>query len=994
MTVEPADAGAADTRERTARVLSARALRESGLGVIQGTTGGGAVFVSARLTRPAKGLHVVAHDPQGQLIARKELIGDERVMARLAIHSDVAHELHVGIVGEDGNTPPLLDVRVERRPDDAPYSLPRWERNASRWHGDTLEIVHTGEALSSPTIETADAFSGEICFEGVADTPMVIGLWLREVDSQTIAAGRYWMANGPVRAVTPFRNLPPGRYAGSLVVQYLQGASRPTLREIDLDIRTDPVPTWEEEQDTYLPRWSALHKFIHRACKRSAAINAFVQGLEFRLGRDELMSVPRYMSFCPTGQCNALCDFCSVTHNRTGIIKKQIDNQLIDRFTRPVQRTVAMYGLEGNGEPTLHREFKELVQELTRSESEAYLITNGSRFSEKLLPTLMRLESVNVSLNAATDSTHRAVMKLKEHDTVIEGLKRIVQARGFKDTTLQEPANPRVSVSFVVTRQNAHEVEQFLTLAEDEIGADVAFVRPLSELGNELGSVEDLRDIVPYMSDVQDVIDAIADYESEARRKLEIRFDAEAFKSVRPDPIGRIARPPGFEDRLLAPRPKYWTSSDNEVCSTWRGARAFIKGATKVNSWSLQSAPIFVVPNEMLQLHGHATLHAGKLELFVEGQDDGDVLWRKAFSPGADGAFDAAISVQTRQSLRLVLRTSSQVDAELDFGRLRSPRAPSVSAENALRNTRWEAGVANAELKTSAGRAQLRYAGSAGPYIAKSYAVPTEPGSRLRISLNAQVAKGALGVGVLSADQSRWLATTTTRGGNVELEALTGQDHAFRLALFAAETGELEARLDLSTATIECDPIDESEFPAPSPPVVDHDMSTDKDAVDEAGVVGPNFEASSPPLIALDHPKDRRRRLFCHKPWTDLHNFSVDGRMDVCCIATGPSQERYALGNLREQKFQDVWNGPTAKLFRRTVNSDKVLPPCARCPMGYSYQGMWFDREYTLDQLEGWVWQFKLFQLPILRRMPNYFIPFARRVVGRLVFRRFKRPAP
>jgi len=85
-------------------------------------------------------------------------------------------------------------------------------------------------------------------------------------------------------------------------------------------------------------------------------------------------------------------------------------------------------------------------------------------------------------------------------------------------------------------------------------------------------------------------------------------------------------------------------------------------------------------------------------------------------------------------------------------------------------------------------------------------------------------------------------------------------------------------------------------------------------------------------------------RFYCQKPWTDINNFTVDGRMDVCCITTGPSQEHYALGNIFEQDFQSIWNGEKMREFRRTVNSDTPLPPCQRCPMAYGYQGPFFDR--------------------------------------------------
>jgi radical SAM protein with 4Fe4S-binding SPASM domain len=105
--------------------------------------------------------------------------------------------------------------------------------------------------------------------------------------------------------------------------------------------------------------------------------------------------------------------------------------------------------------------------------------------------------------------------------------------------------------------------------------------------------------------------------------------------------------------------------------------------------------------------------------------------------------------------------------------------------------------------------------------------------------------------------------------------------------------------------------------------------------------------------LNAEEQAEGRYEIFCQKPWTDLHNFTVDGRLDVCCIATGSSQEQYKLGNLTSDSFQDIWNGPAAKQFRRTVNSKNPLPPCARCPLGYAYQGMWFDPIYTREQVSA-----------------------------------------
>lgn len=978
----------AEVRTLGRRPLSAHALKQAGLGRTEFPEGGGAIYASVCLGTPSSGLRCIASDETGERIASAEFVGDtERQVARVNVPRGPARPINVRIEDASGQQPAnIVDVRVVARPDSEHFALKNWRPNAARWLMDELVIVQTGEILSGPTMEHVYPIAGEIAFEAVSNGPMVIGLWLRETDEQKVVAGRYWLVNGPIRGIVPFRDLPPGKYSPTLVAQYIYDAARPTLRGIDLEVRHRFVPKWEDKHNTYLPNWNKLQRFIHRQCKNSSGFNSFVQGLEFRLGREELMSVPRYMSFCPTGQCNALCDFCSVTINRTGIIKKQIDRDLIERFTQPIRRSVAMYGLEGNGEPTLHRGFPELVDDLTSSASDAYLITNGSRFSESLLPSLMRLESVNVSLNAATKQTHRAVMKLKEHDVVVHGLKRIVQTRGFNDPGLQVAANPRVSVSFVVTRQNAHEIERFLEMAEDEIGVDVALIRPLSELGNELGAVEDLRDIVPYQSDIDDLSDAVGFYIAQTRRRMEIRFDEGAYNSVRPDPIGVIARPPGFEGRLLAPRPQHWTTSSADVGLAWRRATVGLSGrVVNTEYWEMVSAAIPVLELEQLNLKIHPAVRLGQVELIVQGETPDDILARYALSCESAQTFERAINVGARTALHIRLRVRGEVDAQIDFERLRTPSAPTLGGERALRATRWEMGVPNAEVNISGASGEVRYSGASGPYLIKSYAIPTMQGARLRVGIRAHVTSGQLGAGILSRDQSRWIASGVLENGRVELEGLTGQDDGFRVVFFAASDGDLEATIQFGDATLAMEEIGETEAMPPT------DLaSTENSQTTDPPSANAPVDLSPPRLIAIDDPGSRKRKYFCHKPWSDLHNFTVDGRMDVCCIATGPSQERYSLGNLRSQNFQDVWNGATAKLFRRTVNSDKVLPPCARCPMGYQYHGMWFNREHTLGRVAGWVWQNRLMRHPAMNRVTRLVVDVLARVVNRLAFHRFK----
>ena len=171
----------------------------------------------------------------------------------------------------------------------------------------------------------------------------------------------------------------------------------------------------------------------------------------------------------------------------------------------------------------------------------------------------------------------------------------------------------------------------------------------------------------------------------------------------------------------------------------------------------------------------------------------------------------------------------------------------------------------------------------------------------------------------------------------------------------------------------------------------------DRNHGDAPPAAAPPVHQAAMPSPAAPIPIDPLRtavhgnvKYYCQKPWTDLHNFTVDGRMDVCCIATGESQTRYALGNLLTQSFQDVWNGPVAREFRRTVNSGSPLPPCRRCPMAFAYQGPLFDPSWTERRVAQFI-RGILKRLPLGLRVAPAATAISDRLVSRVLFRGFKR---
>jgi radical SAM protein with 4Fe4S-binding SPASM domain len=1092
---------------------------------------------------------------------------------------------------------PLVVIEILPQPRD-------WQAAHGIWRGDVLEIdpalgPHMSVLASPDFALKADqlvtlTFSGS--FDGGADYALNI------VDSRRqrpVHSRLFEALGGDARMSLAFRLRKSGWY--HLVLEHVghPNGVTPTITAPSLVTRTleagapirgrlADLGKMASDGDTgrYLPHWNRVQRFIHRRCRASQNINNVVAAIEMRLGREEVLSLPQYMAVCPTGQCNALCDFCSVTINRTGIIKKQLPYERLESFLAPVANTIQLYGIEGNGEPTLYGHFPELVERLTRGRTQAYLITNGSRLQLSDVPLLLSLESVNFSLNAATAETHRRVMKLKNFDGIAAMIRAFSRDRGSPGfNCLPVPA---IYASFVVTNDNIHETQDFLRFVEQDLGVDVALVRPLSELGNELGVVEDVRKIVPYESDVRDMIDAVREYMRDVPRKTEIRIAPETFRSFRPDPVGRVVMPLGFECRLLAPRRNDWSALSPDVVTVWNLNTVRIN-LPAIEGTLLRSRPVPVEPGRQLTFKVQVAVSGGPVRLLVE--DSEHLLVAEVILADTGGrTIPLELQVQTGQAsaLSFVLLGQGRTAAvDVDFERVRTP-APYVSKEFCIPpSRRWEICVTGTEMKWNDSVLQLLSAKGGGPYLLKSYSIPcardatieipidvdvlhgsievgvldeiglylqnfsfapgrttshmffntgkndsvqivisavpdrpvdatvrwikprlileNEDSSELPIRLpnppewaacvpdvrvdrrsdsvflswrgkgspyllksnkvrcrpdraaNAQFAveieEGSLSVGILDGAGATWLSTHTVREGTHKIDlgfnpngcngvffvisAIEGVPVRARIGLSGSELGQglLNSKwTDFSTSPgislAVAEPLSDAETQqSPNVPAEEASEVNDADgpnvgsfklpmpnngptrASDEAALSAaaesldeilvranrfPKHDRGLPAVPkVLDRPLRRLKRTqrgpryYCQKPWTDLQNFTVDGRMDVCCIATGSSQERYQLGNLTRQTFQEIWNGSTMQEFRRTVNGGNKLPPCARCPMSYAYQGFWFDPVYTQKEITIRVFAvLNKLRLSLLTGPAEKLCAF---LIGRIVFKGFNK---
>jgi radical SAM protein with 4Fe4S-binding SPASM domain len=485
-----------------------------------------------------------------------------------------------------------------------------------------------------------------------------------------------------------------------------------------------------------------------------------------------------------------------------------------------------------------------------------------------------------------------------------------------------------------------------------------------------------------------------------------------------------------------------WGRCTAEAKVDWRGDALGLSSTTGGRPYLLKSPAIrcprdsvVEIPVQVEVSHGMIEINAlnpsGRVNLasfrFCEGRTATAVFFNtrsnEAIRLGISAAPDRPVDATIRWGKPALVR-----EGDGDAEPIRLPSAP-----------QWAACVPAASLRREGDRLFLSWRGAGSPYLLKSNKIRCRPGRPASARAVIDVTEGPLNIGLLDARDASWLITRTLGGGAHEvcLDFDPGANDEVSFVLFAANGASVEASVvvaggDLRDAFASASTrvsavagdgariggaLDGGSFApdAPVSPPARPEIAVLAAAESSARqVTGASpLEGAAPPASPPSDAKARGAsadggtrpdrllrqvgnwlsrggaRYYCQKPWTDMNNFTVDGRMDVCCIATGASQEAYQIGNLNRQNFQEIWNGPVARKFRRTVNSANKLPPCARCPMSYAYQGFLFDPAHTRDATVGRVAN-RLAKTKLARCGP-YISKMGDYLVNRVLFRGFKR---
>jgi [mycofactocin precursor peptide]-tyrosine decarboxylase / 3-amino-5-[(4-hydroxyphenyl)methyl]-4,4-dimethylpyrrolidin-2-one synthase len=177
------------------------------------------------------------------------------------------------------------------------------------------------------------------------------------------------------------------------------------------------------------------------------------------------LDAPICLTWELTYACNLACVHCLSSSGRRD--PRELSTEECRRVIDELQRMQVFYVNIGGGEPTVRRDFWELVEYATGHDVGVKFSTNGSRITPDVAARLAASDYVDVqiSLDGATAEVNDRVRGPGSHATAVRAMEHLRDAgfRGFK-------------LSVVVTRENASQLDAFKAIA-DAHGAQLRLTR-------------------------------------------------------------------------------------------------------------------------------------------------------------------------------------------------------------------------------------------------------------------------------------------------------------------------------------------------------------------------------------------------------------------------------------------------------------------------------------------------------------------------------------
>jgi molybdenum cofactor biosynthesis enzyme MoaA len=265
--------------------------------------------------------------------------------------------------------------------------------------------------------------------------------------------------------------------------------------------------------------------------------NAMTNKWEFVHGVAKLTSFPTRFSV-PFVLCNARCEFCSAWLANA----EPMPVGLIDGV-KDALPYLSEIDLVGWGEPLIHPELDGILEKLRDycdPRARISLTTNGVHL-KKWAPKLLEagVSDISISIHAARPETHEDLMGLAKGSfaKVVEGMEQIAAYRA-------EGRKVRLSMTFIVTKQNLAEIPEFIGLGE-RLGVDQLFFRTLKPQTMNEQDMQglDYQRLPPYLH---------PDFEALRARAAEAQAQAKVYCDAQPETWSAPIFPKETEAEILA----------------------------------------------------------------------------------------------------------------------------------------------------------------------------------------------------------------------------------------------------------------------------------------------------------------------------------------------------------------------------------------------------------------------------------------------------------
>lgn len=196
---------------------------------------------------------------------------------------------------------------------------------------------------------------------------------------------------------------------------------------------------------------------------------------EVKQGKTVLESFPYIFDVATTGSCNLKCIMCE-SNDKVIPVDELLNEMMFEKILPTSLPKMRNLYLMGNGDPFFNKACRHFMQNIDTTKYpnlQIKLMTNGMMLTPKMWETVKhnRIESIHVSIDAASKETYEYIRVKGKWDVLVENLKHISRLR-------QENIINGFYISFVVMKSNYKELKKFVEFGI-ELKADLIEIQKM-----------------------------------------------------------------------------------------------------------------------------------------------------------------------------------------------------------------------------------------------------------------------------------------------------------------------------------------------------------------------------------------------------------------------------------------------------------------------------------------------------------------------------------